>query len=706
MKKTYSIRSVILTLMISEVFIAILVTGILWYSNGKSAVDTLSRQLSSEIELRIEERILTVLESAKLHAANQANIFANQLIPLESENQQDLTYSYQMGVLNRNPQITTLFTCSPDGELYGIQRNESGELLKLQSTAGKPGLRETFPSGEVLFSENFDAIERPWFKEAMALKNSGWTPVYSFSGIPQLGMTCFEVVTGAKGVELISACDLTLGPLNQFLSSLETTEHGEIVLLDMNGLLVASSALDSFKKLKAADSEEISYSRVRGVDSPTPIIQQAVQHLTSLRSESPMNWGDGGTVEMESENGDVFLSWLMIELDENQRWISLLAVPRSDLTTEISERTRFTAIAFLILILITVPLVWRTTEGITRPVMELNQGMDQIAQFKIAEADRSHPPRPSRLRELNEMQSRMELMRHALTSFEKYVPSRVVRKLVTEDKIAVPGMEEATACIFFSDIIGFTGVAETLDPDQLVQLGGEYLEEMSQQIHQQSGILDKFIGDAVMAFWIAEVDGRRVTSKACHAALLSQQKLKILRQGWRDRNLPALRARIGLHTGPVRVGNIGSSTRLNYTILGDSVNLASRLEGINNIYGTSIIASEEVHRIANEEFHFRKLDQVAVKGRRQGGTIYELVCHKEEATENQVEIAQIHEAALDQYLQGNFDSAMHLFQNIQSIDSEDKPSGILITRCESLITNPPKEWAGVISIDRNIKDNG
>lgn len=703
--KTYSIRSVILTLMISEIFVAILVTGFLWYSNGNSAVKTLSKNLSSEIGLRIEERILAVLDTAMLHASHQKQIFSTELIVLGSENQRSQTLAYQKEVLDLNPQITTLFTCTPTGELHGLQREENGGYATLRSLAGKPGLMEITSTGEEIYSDSFDATKRPWFREAISKRQSGWTPVYSFSGIPQLGLTCYEVLTTDDEIKLISACDLTLGPLSEFLSQLNTSEHGETVLLDADGLMIASSALDSFKEIKSSNPEETKYQRVRGENSSSIIIQEAVNQLTQ-KFGAPSEWLNSGTHEIESDEGEIFVSWLAIRLDEEERWISMLAIPRSDLTAEISQRTRYTAMAFLILILMTIPLVWRTAEGITRPVMELNKGMDQIAKFEIADSEIESSSRPSSLRELGEMQSRMELMRHALASFEKYVPSRVVRKLVTEDKIAVPGMEEAKACVFFSDIIGFTGVAESLDPDQLVQLGGEYLEEMSQQIHQQSGILDKFIGDAVMAFWIAEVDGRRVTSKACHAALLSQQKLKTLRQGWRERNLPALRARIGLHTGPVRVGNIGSTTRLNYTILGDSVNLASRLEGLNNIYGTSIMTSEEVHRIANEEFHFRKLDQVAVKGRRQGGTVYELICRKEEAVENQIEIAQIHEAAFDEYLSGNFDSALKLFKKISLIDADDKPSNILITRCEKLIADPPKEWAGVISIDRNIKDKG
>ena len=112
----------------------------------------------------------------------------------------------------------------------------------------------------------------------MAKKKAGWTPVYRFSGVPQLGITHFEVNTDNDGVSLISACDLTLGPLNEFLSKLDTTEHGEIVLLDPKGILVASSALDSFQTLESTSGEEATYRRVRGVESPTPLIREAVQH--------------------------------------------------------------------------------------------------------------------------------------------------------------------------------------------------------------------------------------------------------------------------------------------------------------------------------------------------------------------------------------------------------------------------------------------
>ncbi len=691
--------------MISEVFIAILVTGVLWFSNGKAAVKTLSQNLSEEISRRVEDKINTLLDSARQHASSQADLFESGLIAIGSDNQQALTLAYQQSTLERNPGITTLFTCSPGGELVGLQREPDGGFTLLRSQAGKPGLAETFSTGEVLVDADFDATQRPWYQLAMEKSRSGWTPVYKFAGIPQLGLSAFDVHADGDEFRMISVCDLTLGPLNSFLSQLQTSENGQTAILDPEGFLVASSALDSVEEVKDKNGETVEYQRVKGLESKSPVIRESIRKLTVTFGDSS-TWPEKGNLQFETEVGVIYLSWLSISLGGESRWINLLAIPRSDLTSETSQRTKTTAVAFLILILITIPLVWRTAEGITRPVMELNQGIDLISQFKIEDPENGLNFRPSRLRELSEMQMRMEGMQHALASFEKYVPSRVVRKLVTEDKIAVPGMEEATACIFFSDIVGFTEVAESLDPDLLVQLGGEYLEGMSQQIHQQGGIVDKFIGDAIMAFWIAEVDGKRVTAKACQAALLSQKSLVNLRKDWRRRDLPELRARIGLHTGPVRVGNIGSSTRLNYTILGDSVNLSSRLEGLNKIYGTEILVSEEVRSIARDEFHFRKLDQVSVKGRRKGGSVHELVCRTEEATQQQLDFSHQHEAALSEYISGDFEKAKNNFAELFKSYPDDRSIKIILDRCKDLIEQPPESWTGVISIDRNIKDNG
>jgi adenylate cyclase len=227
---------------------------------------------------------------------------------------------------------------------------------------------------------------------------------------------------------------------------------------------------------------------------------------------------------------------------------------------------------------------------------------------------------------------------------------------------------------------------------------------MSQQVLDHSGIVDKFIGDAVMAFWIAEVDGSRVTTAACRAALNSQRQLKLKRKEWKHRELPQLKARIGLHTGSVLVGNIGSHNRLNYTVLGDTVNLASRLEGLNRIYGTEIIVSEEIATIVAKEMHCRIIDHVAVKGRRKGGTIYELVCSLDQATEIQEEIAFLHDEALQLYKIGSFEIAAKAFSKLLAKHPADAPSKALLERCQNLAANPPESWPGYSSLDRNIKE--
>ena len=701
LKNTFSIRNVIMTLMIGEIFLAILITGWLWYSNGRASVQTLSKNLSEEITKRVEDRISNFLNVAREQATSQAELFSTGLIDPNSSDKQSLTLEYQKRVLERKPHIATLYVGVPDGELFGYQKDLSGNLIRLRCNPNEPGLYEYSSDGNTAYDPDFNTVERPWFSQAVEKKAPGWTPVYKFGGIPQLGLSAFETFVENDSVKIISVCDLTLGPIHDFLSNLNISDTGQTAIFEPNGLLIASSAPNPIEEIAGEAGEENQYVRVRASDSNSPILTEAYQALTSTLGDVN-SWPKKGSIQIDGENDEIFITWRSIQLEADQQWVSLVAIPRRDLTSEVRERTQNTALVFLGLIIFTIPLVWRTAEGITRPLRELNRGMDKIARFE----NEGTSVRSSRLRELNEMQSRMERMRHALTSFEKYVPSRVVRQLVLEDRVAVPGMEEAKACIFFSDIIGFTDVAETLDPDKLVQLGGEYLEGMSQHIHAQSGVVDKFIGDAIMAFWIAEVDGARVTSRACRAALSSQESLHLLRKDWRTRSLPALRARIGLHTGPVRVGNIGSTTRLNYTILGDSVNLASRLEGLNKVYGTSIMVSEEVKNIAEVEFHFRILDRVSVKGRRQGGAVYELVDHADRISAQQREISELHEEALRQYTEGRFIEARSLFSEISKISPEDKPAKVLEDRCHWLIDHPPEEWSGTIAIDRNFKDNG
>ncbi|MGE4619607.1 MAG: adenylate/guanylate cyclase domain-containing protein [Planctomycetota bacterium] len=696
MTRTYSIRTVLMLLMVGEIIIAIGITGWLWYDNGNASVRSLTIDRCKEISARVENQISTLLLTASNAAKAQIDFIEADLVDTTTLKNRKNLLDYQMKFLQRNSFLSTVALGYTDGQLLGAQRDPGNSLNELYSKAGEDLLYERRIDDGELKSTPFVVKTRPWYLKANEQRRPGWTDVYEFAGTPpQLGVSAYDLIADDDSeIFAISLCDLTLGPIDTFLQKLTLTENGRSAVIETSGLLVAISEGESVKT--SADGKP---TRISAKNCDDQLIKETVLNLEKDLGDIS-SWPDRGSKEITTEIGAVLLVWRTIQSQQDIDWITLIAIPSMDLIGQISERTRWTGFAFLFLILITLPIVWRTASGITRPVQELNSGMRKISKFEID----GTTGRLSRLTELNQMQKRMEGMRHALMSFEKYVPSRVVRQLVTEDRVAVPGMEEATACVFFSDVIGFTGIAETLEPEKLVQLGGEYLQEMSQQIIDHSGIVDKFIGDAIMAFWIAEVDGSRVTSAACKAALDSQKQLNLKRKEWKNRNLPQLRARIGLHTGPVLVGNIGSDNRLNYTVLGDTVNLASRLEGLNRIYDTEIIVSEEISTIVAKEMHCRIIDHVAVKGRRKGGAIYELVCPRDQMSEIHQEIDFLHHEALKHYQSGNFEIAADGFSKLQTMHPDDGPSKALLQRCKSLIVNPPENWAGYSPLDRNLKE--
>ena len=217
--------------------------------------------------------------------------------------------------------------------------------------------------------------------------------------------------------------------------------------------------------------------------------------------------------------------------------------------------------------------------------------------------------------------------------FGKYVSPIVIEELVKNpDKLNLGG-EKRDITIFFSDIRGFTPIAEKLSPEELVQLLNEYLDEMSSIIIKNNGLVDKYMGDAIMAFWGAPIDQPTHAELACSSSLEMIDKLKELQKKWKKEGIPSFDIGIGLNSGEAIVGNMGSSKRFDYTAMGDNVNLASRLEGLNKNYGTNIIISENTYKIVKDNFKTRKLGTVKVKGKKKPIVIYELLSRKNKPDE-------------------------------------------------------------------------
>jgi adenylate cyclase len=217
---------------------------------------------------------------------------------------------------------------------------------------------------------------------------------------------------------------------------------------------------------------------------------------------------------------------------------------------------------------------------------------------------------------------------------------------------------------------------------------------------QPPGTLDKFIGDSIMAFWGAPTPNADHAVTACRAALACQEELKVLQESWKRRGKPLFHQRIGINSGEVIVGNMGSASRLNYTVVGDTVNTASRFEGLNKLYGTRIIIGESTRALVKDEFVARPLDFVSVKGSARGVRIYELMAEAATADERTLAIARLAGDALDSYLGRRWDEAAECCRKILELNHGDEPARILMERClRYRETPPPEDWDGIHRVE-------
>ncbi len=279
-------------------------------------------------------------------------------------------------------------------------------------------------------------------------------------------------------------------------------------------------------------------------------------------------------------------------------------------------------------------------------------------------------------------------------AFQQYLSPEVIRRLLENPDLVKPRKTELS--IMFSDIRGFTTISEKLDAQELANLLNVYLGDMTRIVFRNQGTLDKYIGDAVMAFWGAPFEEAGHGVKACRAALQMMQRLSELQRDWKAKGYPHLDIGLGINSGIASVGNMGSDLRYGYTAMGDSVNLASRLEGLNKEYGTHIILSESAYAGSRApDFLFRELDLIQVKGKLQPVTIYELVCFRDGAGDafDRLELFAKGRAC---YKRRDFRQAQGYFEKVLQRWPDDGPSKVFYYRSEEyLLEEPAPDWDGV-----------
>ncbi|HKD69210.1 MAG TPA: adenylate/guanylate cyclase domain-containing protein [Candidatus Binataceae bacterium] len=563
------------------------------------------------------------------------------------------------------------------GRFVGVWRAGDGAVVLNMSAPGQGEPREhivALDGSESPYQrprpKDYDPRQYDWFKRAMAANTTAWSEPYTFADGVQQGITASRAWRFADSAapEGVFTVDFFLWDLKNLLNRVAQKIEGSSLILEPGGKLFCTSGSPDAAYVAAALGAWIkAHPRFTNINGQTssrliPIAAGRTSYLAALdRVETPAGL----------------------------KCIVAGIVPRSVVFNRINRAVGqmglFSVAGLLLAVLAGSFMAYRIGE----PLRALGNDLAKVGQFYLAPQEAP----PSVLHEVNQLRNAADRMKSGLRSFIKFVPDDLVRQLLSSGKEAVLGGEIRRLTIFFSDIEGFTSHSENVAPNVLVHDLARYFEILSRGLRQHCGTIDKFIGDGLLCFFNAPDEVPNHESLACRAALATLQELSLLQK---DSQRIPFRTRVGLHCGDVLVGNIGTPDRFAYTVLGDVVNVTSRLESLNKVYGTQVLASADVWERAGRDFEWRHLDRVSVAGRVGSLDIFELMGLKGDVEDDRMRNRKLYEEALELYFARSFSNALGIFSRIAADCPEDKAAALMMKRCDQMLSAPlPSNWNGV-----------
>lgn len=451
-------------------------------------------------------------------------------------------------------------------------------------------------ASEDVSHSNYNPRERPWYLTGKEKDRFAWTPVYPFFDTGDPGITAVAALHSDTGEFLgVVGADLSFRFLSKFFAKQKIGQTGKPFIIDAklnaiiipDKLLMASSPIS--EETVAAAYQAFLHKKEHDFDFKS----HDVRYLTRF-SHFPI---------------------------ADEQWLIAIIVPFQDFFGDLERTQKEVFIILLLICFLSSLAISYFSKKLSHPIVSLAKAVDEIKQLELSSEDRIH----SLIKEIDMMESSVYAMRLAFRSFIRYVPKEIVKELLSQNKEILLGGEKKEISVMFSDIADFTSIAEKLPTETLTSLLGEYFDGLSKIILKQKGTIDKYIGDSIMAFWGAPLEISNHTVMCAETALLCHHFSKELAAKWGKEGKPQFFTRFGINTGSVIVGNIGTPERMNYTLIGDTVNAASRLQNVNKTYATHILISDAVRQKLGPEFILRPLDIVEVKGKKEKITIYELI---------------------------------------------------------------------------------
>jgi adenylate cyclase len=679
--------------MLMALIVVPLASALLWL--GWHAVDVLEQRSVDQRMRALDYAVSTTLtnglrtiSSVGLTLAEAPSFAAAAGISADDERRRQL-----VAVLGRHPAVAAAYVGYPDGHfLYAGRLSQfpaerrvefaapSDDSIVFRTVDGVgPERRETWTivgTGGAPHSrpESYDPRKRPWYIEAEAKQAPVLTEPYRFAWSTEAGISAGLPMRGGG----VIGFDFTLGTLSRLMGDYKITPNA-IVLISMG----SSDVLIETDPCKT------------DVDDCFPEDAAARRALRQAVADSA-DRGPRLTRDVQADGRGYKLFVHSLPAVLGRPLTIAAAVPIEELSADSRVLLDRAAILAAVAVSLAIFAVLVTALLVSRSTARLAAKTERIRHLDFSDT----APVTSRISEIKRLSDAIERMREGLEVFGRYVSKDLVTQIMRSPNATGLGGTRRDLTVMFTDIEGFSRISESIEPELLTSRLSRYFEALGAAISGNRGMIDKYIGDSVMAFWNAPEPDPDHVSNAVRAALQAAEASRRLADKWRQRGRPTFRTRIGLHTGPALVGNVGARERINYTLVGAVANQASRLEGLNKIYGTDILASGEVARPTVARFVWRYIDRVVAAGTTEALEIYEPM--------GEIVAAGEHAAFLDLWRQGHeayehgrFEEALAGFKAAQAARPDDAPCRVFIERCHHLARHGlPEGWDGAWHFDR------
>lgn len=670
------IRLAISSLVLASIVVSAIGVHLLWWQTAEANSHALAATINEQIVSAVEKELDAITTQARAAHTAIRTLFVQNVLETREADKREFVFLSQ---LQAQPSISWVAFGWPDDAFFAAHK--LGDLgLEMMEIAPVKGVikrrvdKYQVVVGDIQFETrrfedtDYHVIDQEWYRKGIENDEPAWFEVTAFP----VGLRPSIAYAGPVDVyqkrQGVLAVIIENTRLAQFLSQLSVGKTGAAFILGRDGTVVAAPD---------PDADEINMQRS---DQPLlPIAQGALKEAGApdgdKKSARGVRFIAAGNAYAVNLTPLAFPGWTLATV-----------IPEAEFLGPIEATMRRLLVGLAILVLAAGVLsAWLARRVIARPLITVVDELKHVERFELDQVRRH----PSRVIEIENLSNAIGDMAAGLAAFRKFIPADLVKTLLREGVEPHPGGSVRTLTVLFADIAGFTGLSERLG-NQIIPLLSSYLDTMSREVSAHGGTIDKFIGDAVMAFWGAPMANPDHAVDACRAALACQRALR--ESGSNDDGGHPLKVRIGINSGDMLVGNIGSEVRLNYTVIGDAVNVASRLEGANKEYGTQIIIGEQTRRLAGDRIRVRELDRLMVYGRAGGIAIFELLDVAEPGADPPGWVA-LYEAGLAAYRARDFAGAMIFFQKLLDVRPSDRPARIMLERCSQFLKSPPgEEW--------------